>query len=56
LRKVISPGDILILLGIMGVVVEGALRVGGLRLSLRQAALRVLGYLLLVLFLLAWRA
>jgi hypothetical protein len=56
LRKVISPGDILILLGIMGVVVEGALRVGGLRLPLRQAALRVLSYLLLVLFLLAWRA
>ncbi|WP_117238518.1 DUF5317 domain-containing protein [Thermus sediminis] len=55
LQKAISPGDILILLGIMGVVVEGALRAGGFRLPLRLAALRVLGYLLLVLLLLAWR-
>lgn len=56
LVKVISPGDVLILLGIVGVVVEGALRAGGFRLPLRLAALRVLAYLVLVLLLLAWRA
>ncbi|MGC8968486.1 MAG: DUF5317 family protein [Thermus sp.] len=55
LRKVVSPGDLLILLGIAGVVAEGALR-GGLRLGGRAVALRLLLYLLLVLGLLALRS
>ncbi|WP_236630211.1 DUF5317 domain-containing protein [Thermus thermamylovorans] len=56
LRKAVSPGDLFILAGIAGVVVEGALRAGGRRLSRRQQALRVLAFLLLILLLLAWRA
>ncbi len=55
LRKAVSPGDLFILAGIAGVVVEGALRVGGRRLPLRQGALRVLAFLVLVLLLLALR-
>ncbi len=54
LQKVISPGDVFVLLGLVGVVVEGALKAGGFRLSLRQAALRTLAYLVLVLGL--WRS
>ncbi len=56
LQKVISPGDVFVLLGLVGVVVEGALKAGGFRLSLRQAALRTLAYLVLVLGLLAVRS
>lgn len=56
LRKVVSPGDLFILLGLAGVVVEGALKAGGFRLPLRQAALRTLAYLTLVLGLLALRS
>lgn len=56
LRKVVSPGDLFILLGLAGVVVEGALKAAGLRLPLRQAALRTLVYLTLVLGLLALRS
>lgn len=55
LRKAASPGDLFILAGIAGVVVEGALRAGGRRLPRRQAALRVLAFLLLVFLLLALR-
>ncbi|WP_152560829.1 DUF5317 domain-containing protein [Thermus caliditerrae] len=55
LGKAVSLGDLFILAGIAGVVVEGALRVGGRRLPLRQAALRVLAFLLLVFLLLALR-
>ena len=54
--KVVSPGDARILLGIAGVVVEGALKAGRFRLSPRQAALRVLAFFLLVLGLLALRS
>lgn len=52
LRKAVSPGDLFILAGIAGVVVEGALRVGRTQLSRRQTALRVLAFLLLTLFIL----
>ena len=48
LRKVVSPGDLFILLGIVGVVVEGALK-GGVRLRRRALALRLLLYLAFVL-------
>ncbi|TFU17290.1 hypothetical protein E0489_03770 [Thermus tengchongensis] len=48
LRKAASLGDLFILAGIVGVVVEGALRAGGRRLPRRQAAFRVLVFLLLV--------
>jgi len=54
LRKVVSPGDLFILLGIVGVVVEGALK-GGVRLRRRALALRLLLYLAFVLALLALR-
>lgn len=49
-----SPGDLFILLGIVGVVVEGALK-GGVRLRRRALALRLLLYLAFVLALLALR-
>ncbi len=55
LGKAVSLGDIFILAGIAGVLVEGALRAGQRRLPRRQVALRVLLYLLLVLALLALR-
>ncbi|WP_114313006.1 DUF5317 domain-containing protein [Thermus caldifontis] len=55
LRKAVSLGDLFILAGIVGVVVEGALRAGGRRLSRRQAAFRVLVFLLLVFVLLTLR-
>ncbi|TFU27334.1 DUF5317 domain-containing protein [Thermus tengchongensis] len=55
LRKAVSPGDLFILAGIVGVVVEGALRAGGRRLPRRQAAFRVLVFLLLVWLLLTLR-
>ncbi|WP_081995743.1 DUF5317 domain-containing protein [Thermus sp. 2.9] len=48
LRKVVSPGDLFILLGIAGVVVEGALRSSRPRLPRRVQALRVLLFLALV--------
>ncbi|KGQ21053.2 hypothetical protein THFILI_08670 [Thermus filiformis] len=55
MRKVISPGDVLILLGILGVVVEGSLRAaGGIRGPKRAALLRLLLLLALVLVLLRW--
>ncbi|BAW02612.1 hypothetical protein TTMY_2247 [Thermus thermophilus] len=54
LRKVVSPGDLFILLGIVGVVVEGALK-GGIRLGRRALALRLLLYLAFVLALLTLR-
>ncbi|WP_243091259.1 DUF5317 domain-containing protein [Thermus neutrinimicus] len=56
LRKAVSPGDLFILAGIAGVVVEGTLRAGGRRLPSRQAALRVLAFLLLVFLVLALRS
>ncbi|WP_243027611.1 DUF5317 domain-containing protein [Thermus albus] len=56
LRKAASLGDLFVLAGIAGVVVEGALRASGRRLPRRQAALRVLALLLGVLILLALRA
>ncbi|WP_460388465.1 DUF5317 domain-containing protein [Thermus thalpophilus] len=56
LRKVVSPGDLFILLGITGVVVEGALRSSRPRLSRRVQALRVLLLLALVWALLLLRA
>ncbi|MDW8018369.1 MAG: DUF5317 domain-containing protein [Thermus sp.] len=55
LRKAVSPGDLFILAGIAGVVAEGAMRASPKRLPRRQAALRVLVYLVLVLLLLALR-
>jgi hypothetical protein len=56
LRKAASLGDLLILAGIAGVVVEGALRAGKVRLSRRERALRVLAFLLGVWLLLLLRA
>jgi hypothetical protein len=56
LRKVVSPGDLFILLGIGGVVVEGALKSSRPRLTRWEQALRVLLYLALVWLLLALRA
>ncbi|WP_038071849.1 DUF5317 domain-containing protein [Thermus scotoductus] len=55
LRKAASLGDLFILAGIAGVVVEGALRAGGRRVAKRQAALRVLAFLLGVFLLLSLR-
>lgn len=55
LRKAVSPGDLFILAGIAGVIVEGAFRAGGRRLPRRQAALRVLLLLLAVWLLLSLR-
>lgn len=55
LRKAVSPGDLFILAGIAGVIVEGAFRAGGKRLPRRQAALRVLLLLLAVWLLLSLR-
>ncbi|GLV47844.1 hypothetical protein TJA_10040 [Thermus sp. LT1-2-5] len=56
LRKVVSLGDLFILAGITGVVVEGALRASHPRLPRRAQALRVLGFLALVWALLLLRA
>ncbi|MFN3179522.1 MAG: DUF5317 domain-containing protein [Thermus sp.] len=56
LRKAVSPGDLFILAGIAGVIVEGTLRASSRRLPRRQVALRVLALLLGVFLLLALRA
>ncbi len=55
-RKAISPGDVFILLGLMGAAVEAGLRASGRPLPRRQAALRVLLVLLALLLLLGLRA
>lgn len=55
-RKAISPGDVLVLLGLLGAVVEGGLRAAPRRLPRRRAALRVLLVLLALLLVLALRA